>query len=883
MKCVLGCYVHFCAGVIISLITFPLAHGTPSRYSLFQGSAYSSSVSRQRNKNWCAFVVHKNVTCTVLAANENIMEPQLLPCPPHHPDCTQGLMYHTPLRPIYKIGYKQVTELEWRCCPGYQGHDCTELKVTPEKPKVVEEPRPDAPSPNSQQQSILGPEVFSETHPWSQPRQKEHYNTQLGGYGDREHESRRVQVLEEEVERLSQTVLDLQAMTSANANLRLDLQEDITKFILNTLGNSQQPQDVKAGEIETIVLPSDLRLSSDTDELQNHITQLSNTISSNTDSIQDLQIRIQNIDGQMHRLTESASTGPLQPSSTSATNECPCQAYINEKLSALREELLQGMDIKIADMKNACDYKVLSVQEQCEEQETSYLSLAELLDSKETELRKEIQDLRLQLPIGKDPGVDSHEVQNLKDTQQILKDAIRQQNATLAQIDAQGHILEARVSLAEKSAEVHCLYLEEKLRRERLKEKEDQSIALEEKINAVQHENSTSQLLTTVLVHDQRLDVLEKHTQQLQDKVDSIAQQIKTEISVPDLNQSITFEILLQRVENLEVDFGRSQEQVRTMNGLLNGLDGRVAGIEGICGRFEPMSDSLKRIKDGLNKHVTGLWTCVRQLNNTVLTHTRDINVFKANSHLSKDGQDGITNAPTGVSEGTAAVKVSIEGSQPLPSLSAVASGEEGPRVTKISSRTPQGINGSGTSITGYAGAPGYPPIPASAISPDSVSARIPLKTIQMATGEGRVMSYVSFSAGLTLVPFPGEIGIIRFNNVLLNDGRHYDPQTGVFTAPMDGRYLLSAVLTAPAGERVEAFLSVANRNIQKLYTAGTGSRGSEDCVCGGSVTASLALHLKRGQRTGLVLTSGRLAISASSEILSSFSGVLLYPTVAKR
>lgn len=64
--------------------------------------------------------------------------------------------YHTPLRPMYKIGYKQVTELEWRCCPGYQGHDCTELKVTPEKPTVFEKPRPDAPSANSQQQSILG-------------------------------------------------------------------------------------------------------------------------------------------------------------------------------------------------------------------------------------------------------------------------------------------------------------------------------------------------------------------------------------------------------------------------------------------------------------------------------------------------------------------------------------------------------------------------------------------------------------------------------------------------------------------------------------------------------------------------------------------------------
>ncbi|KAF4110535.1 hypothetical protein G5714_007566 [Onychostoma macrolepis] len=654
-------------------------------------------------------------------------------------------------------------------------------------------------------------------------------------------------------------------MTSANANLRLDLQEDVTKFVLNMLGNLQQPQDVKAGGIESITLPYDLRSPPDTDELQNHITQLSNTISTNTNSIQDLQIRIQNIDGQMHQLTEASNSGPLQPSSTAATNECPCQAYIDEKLTALREELLQGMDIKMADMKNACDYKVLSVQEQCEEQENSYLSLAELLDSKETDLRKEIQDLRLQLPIGKTQELDNAEVQKLKDTQQILQDTIREHNATIAQISAQGHVLEARVSLAERSAEVHCLYLEEKLRRERLKEEEDQRIAFEEKISGVQCDNSTSQLLLGL---DQRLEVLEKHAQVLKDEVGSLK---------GDLNQTMSFETLLQRVENIEVDSGRNQEQVRTMNGL---LDERMASIEGVCGRFEPMSDSLKRIKDGLNKHVNGLWTCVRQLNSTVLAHTRDINTFKANSHLSKDGQDGITDAPTGVPEGTVAVKVSLEGVQPLPSL---ASGEAALRVTKVSSHTPQGINGSMPSITGYAGAPGYPGIPVAALSPDSVSAQIPLRTVQMATGEGRMMTYVSFSAGLTLVPFPGEIGIIQFNNVLLNDGRHYDPQTGVFTVPLDGRYLLSAVLTAQVGERVEAFLSVANRNIQKLSTAATGGRDTQDCVCGGTVSVSLALHLKQGQRTGLVLTSGKLAISTSSEILSSFSGVLLYPTVGKR
>lgn len=39
--------------------------------------------------------------------------------------------YHTRFRPTYKIAYKTVTELEWRCCPGHQGPDCRELKGSP--------------------------------------------------------------------------------------------------------------------------------------------------------------------------------------------------------------------------------------------------------------------------------------------------------------------------------------------------------------------------------------------------------------------------------------------------------------------------------------------------------------------------------------------------------------------------------------------------------------------------------------------------------------------------------------------------------------------------------------------------------------------------------
>lgn len=32
--------------------------------------------------------------------------------------------YRTIYKPKYKVGYKTVTELEWRCCPGHSGENC---------------------------------------------------------------------------------------------------------------------------------------------------------------------------------------------------------------------------------------------------------------------------------------------------------------------------------------------------------------------------------------------------------------------------------------------------------------------------------------------------------------------------------------------------------------------------------------------------------------------------------------------------------------------------------------------------------------------------------------------------------------------------------------
>lgn len=57
-----------------------------------------------------------------------------------------------------------------------------------------------------------------------------------------------------------------------------------------------------------------------------------------------------------------------------------------------------------------------------------------------------------------------------------------------------------------------------------------------------------------------------------------------------------------------------------------DGLDQRLSKLEGVCGRFDSFSDSLERITEGLNRHVSGLWSCVNGLNVTVTSQGDLIN-----------------------------------------------------------------------------------------------------------------------------------------------------------------------------------------------------------------------------------------------------------------
>ncbi|KAI3355352.1 hypothetical protein L3Q82_018194, partial [Scortum barcoo] len=823
--------------------------------------------------------------------------------------------YRTHFRPTYKIAFKTVTELEWRCCPGYQGYDCREVK---DLKQLQVERLPHPPSASGHIQVQPAPDQRTEgqrNHPWGGER---HFGGPTGHRPQRGHG----QHLEEEVQQLSQMVLDMQArMTDMSSNLRLDFQEDASKMLATLLNNYRQPASVRGAETQTVQMQdfSFEREMTQMDEVMNKISQVSDDLDSKSNTLDDLLGRVNRHDGQINLLMEAAQKQLATPPPASPGSYADLQAYLDEKIQALREELMEGMEIKLADLKNSCDYKILSVQEQCEGQETNYLSLAELMDSKETDLRNEIQDLKTKLV---DPGKEDSRLLNL----------------------------ELRLNSTEKTVAAQCLLVEEKLKTERteaikdLRETlEDKLVSMEDRLTTLLVDTSTNpspggqpesqdalqkdinSIKSSVQTLEDRFDVLDqlcsKECKSNLTVVENIQQDFQSCRSVVDametslkaqinglgamegqlLNYSTSLEkvhgelsYLKGRVGGLEdalsdvthqqtevsqilnstwgqVQAGAEQEtkdllelhrtqhhelrqrldelsrevkaeadhcreQTEDVGKEIAHMDSRIVSVESLCGKLDPISGSLQRIKEGLNKHVTGLWTCVNQLNGTVRAHARDIGGLRGSyqnlqNHISNVagdlqaltrylGKTGVqvmvedTGLPQGSSKSLLMPVGPMDGSLPV-----METGEAGPPGKMISTKLPKGTNGSMTPVQGFAGAPAIPQVKTT----ESIKSSTPLISADVnmphppspqkpapAPGEK-----VSFSAGLTLPPFQGEIGIIRFNIVLVNDGGHYDAQTGIFTAPTDGRYLVTAVLTPQRGEKVEAVLSVSNRSIQ--------------------------------------------------------------------
>lgn len=533
-------------------------------------------------------------------------------------------------------------------------------------------------------------------HPWGGEGQ---FGGQTGHGTLQSHEGPQSgQHLEEEVQRLSQMVLDMQArLTDMSSNLRMDFQEDASKMLVTLLNNLKQPASARGAETQTVQV-QDFTFDLGTthmDEVMNKINQVSHDLESKTNTLDNLLGRVNHHDGQIRLLMEAAETPLSTPPHAASGGDADLRAYLDDKIHALREELMEGMEIKLADLKNSCDYKIMSVQEECEGQEANYLSLAELMDSKETDLRNEIQDLKTKLT---DHGKEDGQVPD----------------SVLARLES----LENRLNSSEKTVTVQCLSVGETLRREQAEAAKDLRGTLEDKLASVEDRlsllvktsitSSSGGQLESSHVPQKDINSLKGSVQSLQDRLSVLDQfcskqcnltavgnlqqdikscksadmeaqllncsrsiesvhskfsylkgrvggledslsdvihqqaetlkslnstwaQVKTEQEAKDLLElhRTQHQELRQRLDELGVEVraeaDHCREKTQGVGQEIATMDSRIVNVESLCSKLDPITGSLQRIKDGLNKHVTGLWTCVNQLNGTVRAHGRDI------------------------------------------------------------------------------------------------------------------------------------------------------------------------------------------------------------------------------------------------------------------
>ncbi|KAK5860182.1 hypothetical protein PBY51_021677 [Eleginops maclovinus] len=640
--------------IVFSLfMNFHFTYGFPPSYDLFQGAAYTGMVHRHRNRNWCAYVVRKNVSCAVQGSVESFQEPVMAPCPAYQPDCQQQVTYHNRFRPTYKIAFKTVTELEWRCCPGYQGLDCKDLKPPPDR-QTVQGTWPYYP-----QNSGYTPRHTQRP----ERRETAHHETRRDG-GDKVH------LLEGEVQRLSQTVQDLQsALAGLTTNLRTDLQED-TKKILVTLLNNMRPPDISTAA-DTEESPAVLDGHQATrggivgdnaiDKIVTRLDDINNELKIKDDALEDLRGSMTSHEGQIRVLMEAS-----QAQAPAIAEFDVIQSYVDGKFEKLKKELDQNVEEQMAKLQGSCNDKV----QICEDsRDQGLLKLTKLLDAKETDLKKEIRALRLDMaaadgPIQTqrqiDPSKEAEDRSNHKDLWREIDRIAEAHRILNVRIDNElAHLsapledndfslmleeMEARINITEQNAETHCFYIEEKLTRTITEEVAAIRQLLGERLNGMEDQ------FTNMLVEmsnssfpgmfGDSMDAIQTEVnnnkfllQGLDDKVNAVGELCSAGCSGSGINVgAVSSSPTPKGLENILKDLNLYRNDLDVLHTDVNSNTGKLRQLEDLVGRHsvtneghvKTMEDFQKGLKN-LQDNVRGLAGAVTGLSDSLSKYNQDM------------------------------------------------------------------------------------------------------------------------------------------------------------------------------------------------------------------------------------------------------------------
>lgn len=334
---------------------------------------------------------------------------------------------------------------------------------------------------------------------------------------DSYHEAEKNGQLEEEVQRLSQTVLDLQAaMTSMTANLRNDLQEDTSKMLITLLSNMHVQDSAKTGGTEESLVHLDGHQATrgleerGMEKVLARLNDVTDALKSKDEAIEELREAVTGHSGQIRMLMDASQEPTITAGASSDIDIL--QSYIDTKFEKLKKELVVDMKDEIAKLKSACDDKILSLQKTYKEGwKRSYDNLTNLLDSQEAELRKEIRELRLDMamsdglvrtnretaPFKEDDNDLQNTLQRLVDAHKVLNARVDNELGHLSMLQLEDVFgprmdeLEARMNVTERNAETYCFYVDDKLTKALNEETAKIRELLDKRLNSMEDQFTT--------------------------------------------------------------------------------------------------------------------------------------------------------------------------------------------------------------------------------------------------------------------------------------------------------------------------------------------------------------------------------------------------------
>ncbi|XP_072259834.1 EMILIN-3 [Pyxicephalus adspersus] len=341
-----------------------------------------------KHRNYCVYVVEKNVTCTQQDGTEPYIKAEYLKCS-WGPKCPGTVVYRTLFRPKYKIGYKIVTELQWRCCPGHSGDSCQDgTPVQPAYhppymgPKAGPGQKPFPPPKTPPYHPKLQPETFPDPP----------ISSKKSGYGRKLPPifGERLDRLEEEVRRLSQSYDSLQGIVSGlGDSLRLTIQEDTNKMIGSLVS---APASSSQSSVGFGVIPDALAEAPHVPgDLTGKVAEVSELLRSKTELLDEVNGMVMGHEAQLQHLLEAARPSPL-------TSTEMLEQYLEGKIAEAQAKMMEGIEARIQKIQGNCDIKVQEVQKQCQDvEQAASQRMQQQMDGREVSLQSELSKFSARL------------------------------------------------------------------------------------------------------------------------------------------------------------------------------------------------------------------------------------------------------------------------------------------------------------------------------------------------------------------------------------------------------------------------------------------------------------------------------------------------------